>query len=346
MNGKYSNVKVSGIASAVPSYVMDNMDYIDVFGKRRVMKQAKLTGVYRHHLSYRYQKLSDLCVSAAEKLLEHLRWNREEVKVLILCTQFADYEIPSTAIDLSERLGLGKDCMAYDINLGCSAFDLGMQTIGGLLQSQPDGTKALLLTGDIAVLPDSVTMKREDIINIMMFGSGGAATALEKQPENEFSFRNFSDGTGWAAIVRYRKTEMMMQGNKVFEFALNDVATNMSAFFRDLNIEENVDFYVLHQAQKLILDTVADVCGLPENKVITSFEEYGNTSSASIPITLCHNRDKYDGKENIQVCSCGFGVGLSMGISYFQVPVENILPVIVTDAHFDEHRMHYREMFL
>lgn len=345
MNGKYSNVKVSGIASAVPSYVMDNMDYIDVFGKRRVMKQAKLTGVYRHHLSYRYQKLSDLCVSAAEKLLEHLRWNREEVKVLILCTQFADYEIPSTAIDLSERLGLGKDCMAYDINLGCSAFDLGMQTIGGLLQSQPDGTKALLLTGDIAVLPDSVTMKREDIINIMMFGSGGAATALEKQPENEFSFRNFSDGSGWDAIVRYRKTEMMMQGNKVFEFALNDVATNMSAFFRDLNIEENVDFYVLHQAQKLILDTVADVCGLPENKVITSFEEYGNTSSASIPITLCHNRDKYDGKENIQVCSCGFGVGLSMGISYFQVPVENILPVIVTDAHFDEHRMHYGEIY-
>lgn len=345
MNGKYSNIKVSGIASAVPSYVMDNMDYIDVFGKRQVMKQAKLTGIYRHHLSYRYQKLSDLCVSAAEKLLEHLQWNREEVKVLILCTQFADYEIPSTAIDLAERLGMGKDCMAYDINLGCSAFDLGIQTIGGLLQSQPDGTKALLLTGDIAILPDSVTMKREDIINIMMFGSGGAATALEKQPENEFSFRNFSDGSGWDAIVRYRKTEMMMQGNKVFEFALNDVATNMSAFLRDLNIEENVDFYVLHQAQKLILDTVTDVCGLPEDKVITSFEEYGNTSSASIPITLCHNRDKYDGKENIQICSCGFGVGLSMGISYFQVPVENILPVIVTDEHFDEHRLHYGEIY-
>ena len=341
MNGKYSNIKVSGIASAVPSYVMDNMDYIDVFGKRRVMKQAKLTGVYRHHLSYRYQKLSDLCVSAAEKLLEHLQWNREEVNVLILCTQFADYEIPSTAIDLSERLGLGKDCMAYDINLGCSAFDLGMQTVGGLLQSQPDGTKALLLTGDIALLPDGVIMKKEDIINTMMFGSGGAATALEKQPENDLFFRNFSDGSGWDAIVRYPGTETMMQGNKVFEFAINDVVANMDSFLNDLNITDNIDYYVFHQAQKLILDTIAIGCGLSEDKVITSYEEYGNTSGASIPITLCHNRDKYNGKENIKVCSCGFGVGLSMGISYFQVPVENILPIIVTDEHFDEHRMHY-----
>ncbi len=345
MNGKYSNIKVSGIASAVPSYVMDNMDYIDVFGKRRVMKQAKLTGVYRHHLSYRYQKLSDLCVSAAEKLLEHLQWNREEVKVLILCTQFADYEIPSTAIDLSERLGLGKDCMAYDINLGCSAFDLGMQTVGGLLQSQPDGTKALLLTGDIALLPDGMIMKKEDIINTMMFGSGGAATALEKQPENDLFFRNFSDGSGWDAIVRYPGTETMMQGNKVFEFAINDVVANMDSFLNDLNITDNIDYYVFHQAQKLILDTIAIGCELSEDKVITSYEEYGNTSGASIPITLCHNRDKYNGKENIKVCSCGFGVGLSMGISYFQVPVENILPVIVTDEHFDEHRMHYGEIY-
>lgn len=341
MNGKYSNIKVSGIASAVPSYVMDNMDYIDVFGKRRVMKQAKLTGVYRHHLSYRYQKLSDLCVSAAEKLLEHLQWNREEVNVLILCTQFADYEIPSTAIDLSERLGLGKDCMAYDINLGCSAFDLGMQTVGGLLQSQPDGTKALLLTGDIALLPDGVIMKKEDIINTMMFGSGGAATALEKQPENDLFFRNFSDGSGWDAVVRYPGTETMMQGNKVFEFAINDVVANMDSFLNDLNITDNIDYYVFHQVQKLILDTIAIGCGLSEDKVITSYEEYGNTSGASIPITLCHNRDKYNGKENIKVCSCGFGVGLSMGISYFEVPVENILPIIVTDEHFDEHRMHY-----
>lgn len=345
MNGKYSNVKVSGIAAAVPSYVMDNMDYIDVFGKRRVMKQAKLTGVYRHHLSYRYQKLSDLCVSAAEKLLEHLQWNREEVKVLILCTQYADYEIPSTAIDLSERLGLGKDCMAYDINLGCSAFDLGIQTIGGLLQSQPDGTKALLLTGDIALLPGSETMKKEDIINTMMFGSGGAATALEKQPENEILFRNFSDGSGWDAIVRYTRTETMMKGNKVFEFAINDVVANMDSFLNDLNITDNIDYYVFHQAQKLILDTIAVSCELPEDRVITSYEEYGNTSGASIPITLCHNRDKYEGKENIQVCSCGFGVGLSMGISYFQVPVENILPVIVTDEHFDEHRLHCGEIY-
>lgn len=270
MNGKYSNIKVTGVASAVPSYVMDNMDYVDVFGKRRVTKQAKLTGVYRHHLSYRYQKVSDLCMSAAENLLNHLQWNREDVKILILCTQLADYEIPSTAIDLANRLGLGKDCMAYDINLGCSSFDLGIQTIAGLLQSQPDGTKALLLTGDIMNIPDGVMMKNEDIINIMMFGSGGSATALEKQPGNELLFRNFCDGSGWNAIVRFKRTETMMQGNKVFEFAINDVVDNMTAFFHDFNLKDDIDYYAFHQAQKLILDTIAIGCELPEDQVLTS----------------------------------------------------------------------------
>ncbi len=345
MNGKYSNIKVTGVASAVPSYVMDNMDYVDVFGKRRVTKQAKLTGVYRHHLSYRYQKVSDLCMSAAENLLNHLQWNREDVKILILCTQLADYEIPSTAIDLANRLGLGKDCMAYDINLGCSSFDLGIQTIAGLLQSQPDGTKALLLTGDIMNIPDGVMMKNEDIINIMMFGSGGSATALEKQPGNELLFRNFCDGSGWNAIVRFKRTETMMQGNKVFEFAINDVVDNMTAFFHDFNLKDDIDYYAFHQAQKLILDTIAIGCDLPEDQVLTSYEEYGNTSGASIPITLCHNLDKFKNKDNLQICSCGFGVGLSMGISYFQLPVQNILPVIVTDEHFDEHRLHNGELY-
>lgn len=340
MNGKYTNIKVTGIASAVPTYVMDNMDYVDLYGKRRVLKQAKLTGVYRHHMSFRYQKISDLAMRAAEDLLNHLQWNREEIKILLLCTQWADYEIPSTAIDLASRLGFGKDCMAYDMNLGCSAYDLGIQSIGGLLQSQPDGTKAVLLVGDIVRLPAGVILSEEEIINTMMFGSGAAAIAVEKKPESEFVFRNYSDGSGWDAIVRYDRTATMMKGNRVFEYAINDVAENLDSFQEDLNLREKTDFYVFHQAQKLILQSISDSCGLPEDKVLTSFEEYGNTSGASIPITICHNRDKFGDRDSVRICSCGFGVGLSTGISYYEVPVGNILPVIETDEHYDGHRMH------
>lgn len=341
MKGQYSNIKIAGIASAVPSYVMDNMEYIDLFGKRRVVKQAKMTGVYRHHLSRCYQKMSDICMRAAEEMIEHLGWNREQIKILLFGTQQSDYDIPSVSIDLTARLGLGKDCMAFDINLGCSAYDLGIQAIAGMLQSQPDGTKALLMVGDLAYVPSGGVWEKQDIINIMMFGSGGAVVGIEKQPGNNFAFCNFSDGTGWDAILKYRWTATLMKGNRVFEYAINDVAENLMKYQNELKrTTDSVDYFVFHQAQKLILDNIADVCGLPQEKVLTSYEEYGNTSGASVAITICHNRDKFLNKDKVNICSCGFGVGLSMGISFYQIDPECVLPIIETDDHYDGHIKH------
>lgn len=346
MKGRYSNIKIAGMASAVPSYVMDNMDYVDLFGKRRVVKQAKMTGVYRHRLSRRYQKISDLCICAAGKVIEHLKWDKREIKILLFGTQTADYEIPSTSIDISSRLGLGKDCMAFDINLGCSAYDLGIQTIAGMLQSQPDGAKALLLVGDLVRIPPGGVTQKQNIINIMMFGSGGSAIGIEKQPGNHFAFCNFSDGTGWDAILKYKRTSTMMKGNVVFEYAINDVAENLMNFEKEINISGGaIDYYCFHQAQKLILDSIADTCRLPQEKVLTSYEEYGNTSGASVPITICHNGDKFLGKETVNICSCGFGVGLSMGISFYQIEPGNILPIVETDEHYDEHIKHYGTLY-
>lgn len=340
MEGKYTNVKIAGMASAVPSLVMDNKDYIDLFGKRRVLKQVKMTGVERCHKSLRYQKTSDLCMCAARRLIEHLKWDLSQIKILIFITQNSDYDIPSTAMDLAERLGLGKDCMAYDISLGCSAFDLGIQTIAGLLQSQPDGTKALLFTGDVApALGGGNALDKEGIINQLMFGSGGAAVAIEKEPENDFVFCNYADGSGWDAILKYRHTDSMMDGNKVLDYAFDVVADNMNCFRKSIS-EDNINYYCFSQAQKLILDSIVDCCKLPEEKFLTSYEEYGDTSGAGIPITLCHNRHKFLGKDKVNICSCGFGVGLSMGISFFHIDPQNILPVIETDEHFDDHINH------
>lgn len=346
MNGEYSNIKIAGMASAVPSYVMDNMDYIEVFGKRRVVKQAKMTGVYRHHLSGCYQKMSDLCMRAAKELIDHLGWRRNEIKVLLFGTQSADYDLPSTSIDLSCRLGLEKDCMAFDFNLGCSAYDLGIQTAASLLQSQPEGTKALMMVGDLAYRPSGGILQKQDIINLMMFGSGASVIGIEKQQENNFTFCNYSDGSGWDAILRYRKTSTLMKGNQVFEYAINDVAENLMKFKKNLNLsEESIDYYCFHQAQKLILDNIANVCALPEEKVLTSYEEYGNTSGASVPITICHNRDKFISKDKVNICSCGFGVGLSMGISFYQIEPQGILPIIETDEHYDGHIKHSKVLY-
>lgn len=334
MHGKFNNIKIVGMESAVPTYVMDNEEFCDLFGKRRVTKQIKMTGVKKHRLSYRYQKVSDLCMRAAEKLIAHLQWDKEEIKVLIFVTQSANYSIPSTAICLSNQLGLSKDCMAYDINLGCSAYDLGIQTVASLLQSQEDGAKALVFVGDAAyVLSPEQIFTKEMVTNSMMFGTAGAVVALEKQPMNLFLFLNHSDGTGYDAIIKYPLTETRMKGNRVFEFAINDVVTELQRF-RDENglAEEDVDYYVFHQAQKLIIDTIVNQCQIPEDKVLNSYEEYGNTSGASVPVSIEANIGKIN-KEKIRICSCGFGVGLSVGVSYYEVETKNILPIIETDSY-------------
>ena len=336
MIGQFSNIKIAGIASAVPCYVMDNMDYIDLFGKRRVVKQAKMTGVYRHHLSRRYQKMSDLCMRAAEDLIEHLGWKRNEIKILLFGTQSADYVTPSTSIDMAERLGLGRDCMAFDYNLGCSSYDLGIQTVAGMLQGQPDGTKALVMMGDLAYVPSGGVWEKQDIINIMMFGSGGAVAGIEKQSGNNFAFCNYSDGSGWDAILKYRNTPTLMKGNSVFEYAINDVTENLMKFQSDMKLtNDSVDYYVFHQAQKLILDNIADVCGLQEEKVLTSYEEYGNTSGASVPITICHNRNRFLNRDRINICSCGFGVGLSWGTIAFRT--NNLIISKLVEVDSNEH---------
>lgn len=342
MKGEFSNIKIRGIVSATPESEMDNMEYISIFGKRRVKKQVQLTGIRKHRLLKKYQRPSDLCMCAAKGILKKTKWNKEDISILIFISQATDYHLPSTAIDLATRLGLSKNCLAYDINLGCSGFDLGLQTVSSLLQSQPDGGKALLLVGDCEYWPEGTcAFEPQDIINVMMFGGAGAAVAVEKVAEySPIKFFNSSDGSNYDAIIRQNDiSPTKMKGNIVFEFAINDVSDSIMEFKKYYGLkEEDIDFYCFHQAQKLIIDSIVSTCDIPEDKLLNSYEMYGNTSSASIPLSLCVCRDRFANRKKIRILTCGFGVGLSMGISFMEIDVDAIGTVESTDEHFDEHK--------
>jgi 3-oxoacyl-[acyl-carrier-protein] synthase-3 len=135
MTGEFHNIKIQGMASAVPEYTEDNMSYTSVLGERRTKKQIRLTGVSKRHISSKYQRTSDLCYTAATALLDKLRWDKKDIKVFIMVTQSANYNIPSTSFFLQKRLGLGKDCIVFDVNLGCSSFNAGVHIASSLLQS-------------------------------------------------------------------------------------------------------------------------------------------------------------------------------------------------------------------
>lgn len=342
MIGEFDNIKIQGMCAAVPECIEENKNFESILGPRRTKKQIRLTGVSKRHISERKQRASDLCYAAALSLLEKLKWSKDEIKVLIYITQGPNYRLPSTAFFLQHRLELPKDCVCFDINLGCSSFNVGVHVVSALLQSCNIHDKALLLIGDKAsqVLSPEDSMNEDAIADRMIFGSAGAAIALEKVEDSNLLFMTKSDGDGFEVIIRHYGRGTAMDGAAVFEFAINDVSDDVNVFKKHFGLQEtDIDYYVFHQAQKLVLDNIAASCDLPDGKELRSLEEYGNTSGTSVAVTVCSNRDKFSDKESVKLFLCGFGVGLSWGTIFAEVPTENILPVIETSEHYDEDKV-------
>lgn len=342
MFGKYKNIKIQGIASAVPSYEEDNSKYEEIIGKRQYRRQTRITGASKRRLSPRKQKVSDLCYHAATRLLDKLDWKPEEIKVLILVTQVPDYAFPSTAFLLQKLLGIPKDCIVFDMNLGCSSFPIGVQVVSALLQTCGFSDKGLLLLADTAksLSYPETPLKKSVITHNMLFGSAGSAVALEKvQDGNELMFMSKADGNFYDMIIKRFGMPTQMDGGKVFDFAINDVSKDLMEFRNFFQLEEtDIDYYVFHQAQRMILNTIADACGIEREKELRSIEEFGNTSGVSVPLSICANRETLKDKETVRLLCYGFGVGLSWGITYFDMPTENILPLIETDEYLDEDK--------
>ncbi len=343
MTGEFKNIKIRGIASAVPSFEEDNNKYEKILGKRQLKRQTRITGASKRRISGKHQRSSDLCYGAAIPLMKKLNWKPEEIKVLILVTQRPNYVFPSTAFLLQKQLGIPKDCVVFDMNLGCSSFPVGVQVVSALLQLCNVHDKGLLLLADTVKglsYPES-KIKKSVITHNMLFGSAGATIAIEKVEETTpLMFMSKADGNSFDAIIQRFRTPAQMDGGKVFDFAINDVSGDITAFRESFQLkEEDIDYYVFHQAQNMILDTIDDACEIKKEKELRSIEEFGNTSGVSIPLSICANRSRFVDKESIHVLCCGFGVGLSWGSIFTEIETENILPIIETDEHYEEDKV-------
>lgn len=331
MYGMHNNIKISGIASAVPADVIDNVKCAEKLGNRRAKKQVMLTGIRNRHCVKEGQSASDLVCVSAEKLLQKLKWDRDEIRVIVNVTQSADLCTPSTAMVIQKRLGIGQDCLAFDVNLGCTGYVSGLQIIAALLQNT-DG-KGLLLVGDgrYSEMPEIPST------DSLLFGDGASATAIELEDGNPMLYAQKTDGTRHKLLSVALDGTMTMDGNAVLLFSLNEVCQSIKEFREHYAIRENsIDYYILHQAQKLILDGIARECNINPGKVLTSFEEYGNTSTATLPITICNNVEQIQKKERVKLYLCGFGVGLAWSSVVVELDTNNILPIEVTDYCYND----------
>lgn len=344
--GQYKNIKISAVAAAVSNtwISLDSMKTEE--NAAMIDKFKKSTGVLGRYDAGLYQTTSDFCYAAAKEIMETKAVAREDIGVLVFVTQTLDYGLPATACVLAHRLGLSKECMAFDVKLGCSGYVYGLNIAAAIMNSS-NVTKALLLVGDTSAKELSHKKKiKTSHSATMLFGDSGTATLLEKVADGtEMTGAFRTDGAGYKAIISpygaWRHPDVkgvptQMNDLEVFNFTIREVPELVKEYLEYTNTTaDDYDCFVPHQANVYILKNLAKRIGFPYEKFLVSIDEFANTSSASIPISLVKEYGKGE-SGIIKPLMCGFGVGLSWGIVGTTMDVADILPLVHTDEYFDD----------
>lgn len=349
----FSGLKIAGIASAVPTKVLSTESFVPKFGASAVRKFIKMSGIQQARRSDEHQTASDLGFAAADHLLRTMDIDRSKVGVLNFVSHSPDYRRPATACVLHKRLGLSKECSAFDIGLGCSAFVYGLQSVCALLATS-DAEYGLLVVGETV----SKMVGPDDRSTAMIFGDAGGAALISRAPGARIRGLSRSDGSGYRAIIapaggfrnRFGDSQVMtwsdgsrkslynlhMNGAQVFNFTISDVPESIADFWQKSGSSvDDFDAFIFHQANSFIHKQLARKLAIPPEKMPLSMDRYGNTSAASLPLTLC---DHFGNSESgsARVLMCGFGVGLSWGVVAANIECGSVLPIIESDEIFQE----------
>lgn len=309
------NINILGISSAVPR-------------QKRINSNSKFissTGIEEMRISPETVCTSDLCLEAANRLIDDLNINKSEIEVLVFISQTPDYKLPVTSTILQNRLNLPQSCLCLDITLGCSGYVYGLSVISSLINSGKI-KKGLLLVGETT----SKIVEPGDQSTEPLFGDAGSATLLEyDETANPILFELGSDGSGYETIIipggssrnKNSSCYVSLNGMDVFNFGINKIPKVVTTFLNHFKLNvENIDTFVFHQANKLMNDMIYKKLNIPESKTISSLRNYGNTSSATIPLTITTQLDKIE--SGTKLLFCGFGVGLSWGSAYIHANKE------------------------
>lgn len=349
----FHDVEIAGIVTCVPKHERCIDDELELFGGnvKQLARLKKTIGLQKRRIVDEQTTAADLCYAAAERLLAGLEMAAGEIDALICVTQMPDYSQPCNAAVLHGRLGMGKDCAAFDVNLGCSGYVYGLWLAQSMVASG-GCRRVLLLAGDTI----SRIVHKKDRALAPLFGDGGSATLIqsaEGAPVAYFSLR--TDGTGFnhlmvpAGGARCPKSpetakaaedeagnlrapeNLFMDGAEVFNFSITEEPHSVTELLEYAGMDaEEVDYYVFHQANRYILSNIAKRLKLDLDKVpMQTVEKYGNQSSASIPSAICGElSERVKGGEGARLLLSGFGVGLSWASCLVDLPVLAVCEVI------------------
>lgn len=322
-------VYIKDIAYYLPTEVLTNEHIASQFPEWSADKVANKVGITERHIAAENETATDMAYQAAERLFTQ-GIDRNTVDFIILCTQSPDYFLPSSACILQDRLGLSKNCGAFDFNLGCSGYEYGLAIAKGLIVAGI-AKNILLLTSETY----TKYLHPQDKGNRTIFGDGASATLVSTEGFAEIGAVVVgTDGSGAEnLIVRSlgaKNKQLMadehydedgtiisgdhlyMHGGNVFNFTTDVVPPMVDELLEKSNLQhDDVDLWVFHQANKYMINYLRKLLDIDKDKFYIFMEKVGNTVSSTIPIALYEARKENRLHGNILLA--GFGVGLSWG---------------------------------
>ncbi len=323
----YPDLSIRAISACIPPDVEKNSTLRDIFPK--INNIISHSGIIKKHIVNESVTASDLCIAAAQKILKKGNIDPLDIGVLVFVTQYPDYILPASTHLILSELGLPSSCIAVQINEGCSGYIYGLQVIASLMKSS-SSAYGLLLAGDTP----SKVIDPGDENTRPLFGDAGTATLIQNG-DGSIVIETGSDGSGYKDIIveggGFRhpesKPKLRMNGMNVFSFSISRVPKFIASFIEKANIQISlIDYVVLHQANKMMNDRIIKKLGIDDEKQLSCLKDYGNTSCASIPLTLSTNLSP-PFAQNPNILAAGFGVGLSWGTAFFQLKKNCLLEV-------------------
>lgn len=329
--GKAIPVGIFAIEYHLPEKVLTSDDIASMSGLDRATMETKL-GIKSLHICTKEECASDLAVAASEKLFASTGFPREKVDAIVLCTQNPDYKLPATACLVQNRLRLEKDCLAFDINQGCSGYPYGLAVGASLINSGICRDVLLIMSETYS---KAISYKDKTVCGL--FGDAAASSLLRPTSKGGvLGFHFGTDGSGYDRLIlpaggsrlpSNHETQVVtqdsdgncrslehirMRGRDIFEFMDRVVPASVVCALERAGLGmEDVKLFVFHQANKYMLEYLFRKMKIPAEKTIVDMEQTGNTVSASIPIALKHALSQGRVQPGDVVVICGFGVGLS-----------------------------------
>lgn len=341
------NVALRGVTGTVPNNPKTTMD-LGLFTQEEADTFDNTVGIKKRYVATDDICASDLCYDAAERLIESLGWEKDSIDVLLFESVCPDYKTPPTSGIMQARLGLPTTTFVMDIPMGCCGCIYAINIAGNLL-TNGNVKRALLLVGDTATRMGSP----RDKSRVPLFGDCGTALALEYDPAAEEIVIDFNTlGSGYEAlmtphggfrhpvtpqsfeyedfgngIIRAPK-DTLINGMDVFAFAISRPPVSIKKVMQEYDLSsDNVDYFLIHQANKLIVDRIVKKLKLPLEKTPYDLQEFGNLGGCSIPMLMTYNlKEELTTRSLTLVCSA-FGLGLTWGTMVLRTQKMVVEPV-------------------